>query len=244
MRGVASVRLQSSSNSSSSAAASSETVAAGGFWEEAQLKTVFQPVLPGTDRASSLAPWDFLTFSEVIAFCARIAILLKVREVLHHDSLLLASDGSAALLFHQIEHSLAVLTFSCVALVFVLRERLLCDEIGIAQLAHQGPTDDGIVCKGPQLIAINLRTRHICPHYASRRGSSIQESFPVLLCEFRVRCVCVGNEVQVLPEASLQGSGAIAAGEQEQILIQFVLGLIRKAIPWIWRLLGFFEKLC
>ena len=113
------------------------------------------------NTTSSFEVLYFLTFSEVIASCARIAILLKVREVLHHDSLLLRSDGSGALPFHQIEHSLAVLTFSCVALVFVLRERLLCDEIGIAQLAHQGPADGGIVCKGPQLTAINLRTRHI-----------------------------------------------------------------------------------
>ena len=42
------------------------------FCEEAQLKTVFQPVLPGTDRASSLAPWDFLTFSELCIQYGRI----------------------------------------------------------------------------------------------------------------------------------------------------------------------------
>ena len=42
-----------------------------------------------------------------------------------------------------------------------------------------------------------------------------QDSHMVLLCEFRVGCVCVGDEVQVLLEASLQISGAIAAGEQQ-----------------------------
>ena len=102
---------------------------------------MFQPVLPSTNRASSLAPRDLLTFSEVIAPCARKAILLEVREILHHDSLLLASDRSTSLLFHQIEHSLPVLAFSCVAVFLVLGERLLTDEISIAQLAHQRPTD-------------------------------------------------------------------------------------------------------
>ena len=137
-----------------------------------------------------------------------------MREILHHDSLLLASDGSTALLFHQIEHSLAVLAFSCVALFLVLGERLLTDEVSIAQLADQRPTDDGIVCEGPELITINVRTWHICPHDV-RRGSSIQDSLLVLLCEFRVRCVLVGNEFLVLLQASLQISGAIAAGEQQ-----------------------------
>ena len=204
---------------------------------------MFQPVLPCTNRTSSLAPWDLLTFSEVVALCTRIAILLEVAEILHHDTLLLASDGSIALLYHQIEHSLAVLPFSCVAVCLVLGERLLTDEISIAQLAHQGSTDDGIVRKGPELIAINLRTWHICPD-ARLRSIGIQESLLVLLCEFRVRHVCVGKESLVLLEASLQISGASAAGEQQQILIESVLGLIRKAFHWIWRLLGFLEKFC
>jgi hypothetical protein len=172
------------------------------FCEEAQLKPVFQPVLPGTNGAGSLAACDLFTFSEIIGHCARIAKLLKVREVLHHDSLFLTSDGSTALLWHEKKHSLAVFAFTCVALFLVLGERLLTDEIRIAQLAHQGPSDYGIVRKGPELIAINLRTWHICS-LAGKRGSGIQDSVLVLQCEVRVRCGCVGNEVLVLLEASL-----------------------------------------
>ena len=107
--------------------------------------TVFQEVLSSAGRASSLASGYCLVVSKVITLRAWMAELLEVSEVLHHESLLLASDGSTALLCHEIENSLTILALSCVALLLVPGEALFTDEIATTQLAHHGPTDDGFV---------------------------------------------------------------------------------------------------
>ena len=52
-------------------------------------------------------------------------IMVEVREILHHQPLLLACNGSAALLCHQIEDAFAVLAFALVRLLLVLCERCL-----------------------------------------------------------------------------------------------------------------------
>ena len=122
---------------------------------------VFQEVLPGTNRASSFAPRDFLTVRKIVAHRSRIAVLLEVSEILHHQPLLLACDASAAILLHQIKNSLAILTFACMVVLLVVSERILADEIFIAKLAHQWTANDGIVRKPAQLVAVYFISWHI-----------------------------------------------------------------------------------
>ena len=92
-----------------------------------------------------------------------IAILLEVCEILHHQPLLLGSDGSAACLRHQIENPFAILNLACVRVLLVVCKRFLADEILVAESAHQRAANDGLVSEGAQMVAIYIIAWHIRP---------------------------------------------------------------------------------
>ena len=70
--------------------------------EEVQLVPMFNEVLPLAQHTCSFAPRLFRNAREGVALGARPRELLKVHNMLNNESLLLASDGPAALTHSQI----------------------------------------------------------------------------------------------------------------------------------------------
>ena len=109
------------------------------------------------------------------------------------------------------------------------REVRLSCEIRVAQLAHQRSADDGLVTETAQLVSSDLATWDI-GGWSSWRTCRFQDSGPVQLAELRLRRRRVGNEVAVALEPFEEGSVALSAGQDEQILLQSVLCYICEAL--------------
>ena len=105
---------------------------------------MLQVVFLCTNRTCCLASRHLLAVGKEIAFGARSAILLKSREILNHDPLLLRRDGSRASFSHQEDDPFTVLCLACVIAELVLGEILFVREVCIAQLAYQGPLMMGL----------------------------------------------------------------------------------------------------
>jgi hypothetical protein len=79
-----------------------------------------------------------------------------MREVLHHDSFLLRSDRPVAALLHQVQPALTIFELTSVRRSLVTREAGFVDEVGVAQLAHKRATEDRLIRKDAQLVAVDF----------------------------------------------------------------------------------------
>ena len=85
-----------------------------------------------------------------------------MREVLYHDALLLARGCAATGLLHEVKDPLAVLALPCTVVVLMRGEVCVLQEVGVAELAHQGTAQGRRVGECAQGFARDARTTHIC----------------------------------------------------------------------------------
>ena len=205
--------------------------------------TMFQIIFLGTNSTCSFASWNLLTGGIEVSFGSWSAVLLKASEILHDDAFLLCCNRSGPCLSHQIEHPFAILIFARMIRFFVLRKVFLIDEICIAQLAHQGSTQERFVGEGTQGFALYLTSWNVGA-WSRWRILDLQDASFVFVGEVGVLRSRVVNEVLVLLQAPQQRPGALSAGKDEQVLIQPIFGYICETFHWVWRCLGFLNKLC
>ena len=114
--------------------------------EEVQLVPMFNEVLPLAQHTCSFAPRLLPNAREGVALGARPRKLLNVCKMMNNDSLPLANNGTISRLFHQKEHSIAVLVLAGVLFLFVSSKVCVVHESGVlAQLTHQRTSDNWIL---------------------------------------------------------------------------------------------------
>ena len=123
--------------------------------------SVFQIVFLGTHDTGSFSSGHGFGVCEVVAPGPRKTPLLEMREILHHDPLLLAGDGPVTGLRHQVQHSLAIFLLAAMVTCHVMFEVILADEVCIAELTDQRWTQDGPIIEVAKSIPSNVVTGHV-----------------------------------------------------------------------------------
>ena len=92
---------------------------------------MFNEVLPRTKGANSFTPRDFRNAREGVTLCSWPGELLKVREILNDNALLLHSDGTWPILLLQEEDPFAILVLAAMQISLVLCEIIIVEKTGV-----------------------------------------------------------------------------------------------------------------
>ena len=118
---------------------------------------MLNPILPLAYYTSHFTTRHLRSANKSVRASSRARELLKVRKVLHHNALFLASNGATPALFHQKQHSLPIFCLASMLSLLVRRKLAVAQETHfIAQLTHEGTRNDRLCCKAAQCVTFDI----------------------------------------------------------------------------------------